>query len=119
MRLHRQLFDNAVKYLKYKPIVQVNHLPSAGKVSLLHQKEQNRFVLHLLYSPPLLRANNVEVIEDFVEIRKVDLEFRLDRPIQKVYQIPSGKELEFEVMEGLIKLKVPAFTMHTAIVLEY
>ena len=99
--------------------MQVNHLPSAGKVSLLHQKKQNRFVVHLLYSPPLLRANNVEVIEDFVEISKVDLEFRLDRPIQKVYQIPSGEELEFEVKEGLLKLKVPAFTMHTAIVLEY
>ena len=119
MRIHRQLFENAINYLNYQPVVQVNHLPSAGKVSLLHQKKQNRFVVHLLYSPPLLRANNVEVIEDFVEISKVDLEFRLDRPIQKVYQIPSGEELEFEVKEGLLKLKVPAFTMHTAIVLEY
>ena len=73
----------------------------------------------MLYSPQLLRAINVEVIEDFVEIRKVNLGFRLDRPIQKVYQITSGEELEFEFMEGLLKLKVPAFTVHTAIVLEY
>ena len=119
MRIHRQLFENAIVKLDYQPILQVNNLPSAGKVSLLHQESKNRFVVHLLYSPPLLRANNVEVIEDFVEIRNVNLELRLKRPIKRVYNIPEGSQLNFEIISGTLKVKVPSFTMHTAIVLEY
>ena len=119
MRIHRQLFENAIVKLDYQPILQVNNLPSAGKVSLLHQESKNRFVVHLLYSPPLLRANNVEVIEDFVEIRNVNLELQLKRPIKRVYNIPDGSQLNFEIISGTLKVKVPSFTMHTAIVLEY
>jgi hypothetical protein len=105
--------------LEYKPLLKVNHLPSAGKVSLLHQQNKKRFVVHLLYSPPLLRADNVEVIEDFIELRNVGLELQLDRPIRNIYQIPDGSSLDFEIKNGVIKIKVPPFTMHTAIVLEY
>jgi hypothetical protein len=119
MRIHRQLFENAIVELDYQPILKVNNLPSAGKVSLLHQESKNRFVVHLLYSPPLLRADNVEVIEDFIEIRKVNLELRLDHPIKRVYSIPNGSPLNFEIKKGTLKVKVPSFTMHTAVVLEY
>ncbi|MGY8923436.1 MAG: hypothetical protein ACKVJR_06880 [Flavobacteriales bacterium] len=119
MRIHRQLFENAIMQLDYEPLLKVNNLPSAGKVSLLNQENKNRFVVHLLYSPPLLRANNVEVIEDFVEIRGVNLELDLDRPIKKVYQIPDGKSLDFDITGGLLKVKVPPFTMHSAVVFEY
>ena len=119
MRIHRQLFENAITQLEYKPLLKVNHLPSAGKVSLLHQQNKKRFVVHLLYSPPLLRADNVEVIEDFIELRNVGLELQLDRPIRNIYQIPDGSSLDFEIKNGVIKIKVPPFTMHTAIVLEY
>jgi hypothetical protein len=119
MRIHRQLFENAIVELDYQPILKVNNLPSAGKVSLLHQESKNRFVVHLLYSPPLLRADNVEVIEDFIEISNVNLELRLERPIKKVYNIPDGSQLNFEIKGNTLKVKVPSFTMHTAVVLEY
>jgi hypothetical protein len=66
-----------------------------------------------------LRADNVEVIEDFIELRNVGLELQLDRPIRNIYQIPDGSSLDFEIKNGVIKIKVPPFTMHTAIVLEY
>ncbi|MGB6152254.1 MAG: hypothetical protein WBG48_09695, partial [Pricia sp.] len=119
VRMHRQLVENAIDLLYDKPLLKVANLPSAGRVSLLKQEKDNRYVAHLLYSPALLRGVEIQVIEDFPPIPDVDLEVNVSEEIKEVVQIPSGEKLDFTKQSNGISIKVPTFTMHTGIVLKY
>jgi hypothetical protein len=118
VRLHRELVNNAINVLYTQPTLAVKHLPSAGRVSLLQQKKQSRYVAHLLYSPPLQRGE-VMVIEDFLPVPNVNIELRVAEKIKNVRQIPENVNLPFTQANGVVKIMVPTFTMHTGIVFEY
>jgi hypothetical protein len=66
-----------------------------------------------------LQRGEVQVIEDFVPISGVEIEVIVPEKVKKVYQIPDGKKLSFKREGNKILVKVPTFTMHTGIVLEY
>lgn len=118
VRLHRQLVSNAIDLLYTSPNLTVKNLPSAGRVSFLQQLNEKRYVAHLLYSPGLQRGD-VMVIEDFLPVPNVEIEIDVPEKIKKVIQIPGEKKLSFTRNGKKVKIKVPTFTMHTGIVLEY
>lgn len=118
VRLHRELFKNALALLYRSPYLQVLGLPSAGRVSFLKQEKNNRYVAHLLYSPALQRGE-VLVIEDFLPVPGVELEVDVPERITKVYVIPRGEALKFNQSGRTIRINVPTFTMHTGVVMEY
>jgi len=118
VRLHRQLVENAINLLYQKPMLAVKNLPSCGRTSLLKQENENRYVAHLLYAPALQRGE-VMVIEDFLPVSDVEIEVTVSEKVKKVVQIPDGKKLDFSRKGDKLIVKVPTFTMHTAIVLEY
>ena len=118
VRLHRQLVENAINLLYEKPMLSVKNLPSCGRTSLLKQENENRYVAHLLYAPALQRGE-VMVIEDFLPVSDVEIEVTVSEKVKKVVQIPDGKKLDFSRIGDKLIVKVPTFTMHTAIVLEY
>jgi hypothetical protein len=118
VRLHRQLFNNAIDLLYKTPVLQVANLPSCGRVNLLKQEKEHRYVVHMLYSPALQRGE-VQVIEDFLPVPGVEITVNVPEKVKKVYQVPDGSYLNFRREGNRIMVKVPAFTMHTGIVLEY
>jgi hypothetical protein len=118
VRLHRQLVSNAIDLLYESPVLSVSNLPSCGRVSFLKQEKENRYVAHLLYSPALQRGE-VMVIEDFLPVPGVEIEVNVPEKVKKVYQIPDGKKVDFSRKGNKMSIKVPTFTMHTGIVLEY
>lgn len=122
VRLHRDLVRNALDLLETDPVLRVRQLPSSGRVSLLKQEAQRRYVAHLLYSPVLQRGS-VKVIEDFPTIGGVALELRVPEKVRAVRTVPGGEALAFTAKaegEGaVVRVAVPAFTMHTAVVFEY
>ncbi|MEI6142901.1 MAG: alpha-L-fucosidase [Mariniphaga sp.] len=118
VRLHRQLVENAIDILYESPVLKVNHLPSCGRVSLLKQEKENRYVAHLLYSPALQRGE-VKVIEDFLPVPGVEIELNVPEKVKRVYQIPDGNKVKFKRDAKKLIIAVPTFTMHSGIVLEY
>ena len=116
--LHRELVKNAIDRLYKEPMLTVKNLPSSGRVSLLHQENENRYVAHLLYSPALQRGE-VQVIEDFLPVPGVEVLIEVPEKVTKVYQIPGKKALKFNRSEKTIRIDVPDFKMHTGIVVEY
>ncbi len=118
VRLHRQLVNNAIDLLYQSPNLKVNNLPSCGRVSLLKQEAQDRYVVHMLYSPALQRGE-VKVIEDFLPVPGVEIEIIVPEKVKKAYQIPNGKKVNLIRNGNKLIIKVPTFTMHTGIVLEY
>ncbi|MFH0758108.1 MAG: alpha-amylase family protein [Bacteroidota bacterium] len=118
VRLHRQLVANAIDLLYEKPMLAVKGLPSCGRISLLKQENENRYVAHLLYAPALQRGE-VMVIEDFLPVQGVELEVIVPEKVKKVYQVPDGQKLRFTRTDNKLIVQVPAFTMHTGIVFGY
>ena len=118
VRLHRQLVENAIDLLYEKPLLAVKNLPSCGRVSFLKQEKENRYIAHLLYAPALQRGE-VMVIEDLLPVPGVEIEVNVSEKVKKVYQIPDGKKVDFSRKGNKLIIKVPTFTMHTGIVLEY
>lgn len=118
VRLHRELFKNGLDLLGTDPALRVSGLPSSGRVSFLRQGRNNRYVAHLLYSPALQRGD-CKVIEDFPTISPVTLEVRVPERIAKARIIPDGETLAFTQQNNAVTVAVPAFKMHTGVVLEY
>jgi len=112
-RVHRQLFINALKLVYTQPVV-TTHLPSAGRVSVVHQPQHARYVVHLMYAPPLQRGR-CSVIEDIPVLHQVPVKLRVAETVTRVYLAPSGEELP--VMAG--EVTVPSVTGHQAIVFSY
>jgi Hypothetical glycosyl hydrolase 6 len=115
MKLHRDFVRNAIDLLGGEQVMRVEGLPSAGRVSLLHQADKKRYIAHLLYSPALGRGD-VQVIEDFPTIDKVRLTLNLPEAVRSVTTVPDGATLTVKRTGMSVSVDVPAFKMHTAIV---
>ncbi len=118
MRLHRDLLQGAIDLLDPPHSLRVAGLPSAGRVSLLKQADDQRYVAHLLYGPPLQRGD-VKVIEDLPPLADVRIDVRVPETVTAVKAIPSGESLAFSQSGGTTTVQVPTFRMHTGIVLSY
>lgn len=116
-RLHRQYFANALELL-YQHRVLTAPLPSAGRATLAHQPQHHRYVVHLLYAPPLQRGRCL-VIEDMPPIFNTPVTLDVPETINRVYLAPSGEELAMTLENGAVKITLPKFRMHQAIVFEY
>jgi len=116
-RVHRQLFENALRLLHTAPMASAN-LPSAGRISLLHQPDQRRYVLHLLYGPPMQRGR-CSVIEDLVPLNGVEVMVRLPERITSCTLIPSAEPLEFGPEGDGVVVTVPRLQCHAAVVFGY
>lgn len=81
-RVHRQLFANVLKCVYPNPIVEAD-LPSGARISLVHQPLLNRYILHLLYAPPMPRGR-CQILEDAPEFRDVSIRVRLPEKVVKV-----------------------------------
>ncbi|MEN6479157.1 MAG: alpha-amylase family protein [Anaerolineales bacterium] len=116
-RVHRQFLINALRLLHERPAIEAE-LPSAGRVTLMHQPEQRRYIAHLLYAPPLQRGGCL-VIEDQPPLHDVGLRVRVPEPVTGVTLAPQGEGLPFERRDGVLAMKVPLVVGHQAVVLSY
>jgi hypothetical protein len=116
-RLHRDLFINVLKLVHKRPMVETE-LPSAGRISLLHQPQHNRYVVHLLYGPPI-RRGECEVIEDLPVLRDVPVTVDLPVTVTKAVLVPAMEELELMEQDGRLSVTVPEFSCHCAVAFEY
>jgi hypothetical protein len=116
-RLHRDLYVNILKRCVRRPMITID-LPSAGRVSLLHQIAAKRYVVHCLYAPPIKRGA-CEVIEDLPPLYNVPLIFDLPQTITKVTLVPDNTELEIHSMDNKKTVMIPRFECHCVIVFGY
>ncbi|MEM8864652.1 MAG: alpha-amylase family protein [Planctomycetota bacterium] len=114
---HRDLFEAALRRIHAKPCLEVD-LPSAGRVSLLHQPDKNRYIAHLLYAAPHYRGE-LELIEDLVPFSDVPVKLRVPEQVKTARLIPDEQPLEIRKDGDTYSVTVPEFTMHCGVVFEY
>jgi hypothetical protein len=116
-RVHRDLFINALRLLHQRPAIEAD-LPSAGRVTLMHQPDQRRYIAHLMYAPPLQRGGCL-VIEDFPPLRDVTLTIRVPEAITTVTLAPQQQALATQSVGGVFQVTVPQVIGHQAVMLAY
>ena len=107
-------------------------LPSQGRVTLMKQKKESRYVLHLLYANTILRGGVVnlsggttagraaiEVIEDLNPTGPVEVSLKLPETVRSVRLVPDGKMLNFSYVDERLSFEVPAFTCHSMLELAF
>lgn len=121
-RVHRDYFARLLRMVHRTPMAEAS-LPSAGRLSLLHQPDERRYVAHLLYGPPISRGR-CQVIEDLPPLYDVEVRLRLPQRITSLRLIPDGVELRVRggssgQDDEAIEATVPRFSAHCAVVAEY
>ncbi len=106
----------------------VTSLPTDGRVNLLEQPKQKRFIAHLLYAPKSVRGANttkgwenrsLEVIEDLVPLQDVSVAVQVPRKVKTARLVPEDVTLPFTQNDGVVSFTVPEFTAHAMIELTY
>jgi hypothetical protein len=107
-------------------------LPSQGRVSLLEQKEENRYIFHALYAVTSLRGMAsgsfmpgmratapVEVIEELTPVYNVNFEIKVDKNIVKARLVPENVEIPFVCEKGKVKFSLEKIQCHQMVELSY
>ena len=115
-QLHRDYLTQALGVLYQKPVLTVG-LMSGGRTRLAWQPQNRRYVLHLLYGPPIVRGNCL-VLEDFPEVRETPVTIRTDKSIARVVLRPQNVSLDFEKTNEGITFTISSFRMHQIITIE-
>ena len=118
-KVHRDYFARLLRIVHTAPMAEAA-LPSAGRLSLLHQERERRYVAHLLYGAPI-RRGRCEVIEDLPQLHDVTVRLRLPHPVTSLRLIPDGIDLPYRRTStgDAVETTVPRFAAHCAVVAGY
>jgi len=130
---YRQYIANAIRMLLGEDITLETNMPSTARVTLMDQKPKNRYVLHLLYANTISRgaqvnlspegyvrdSNRIEIIEELLPLRDVEISLNLPRKIRRVTLEPQGEEIDIQLADSKVKIKIAEFTCHQMVVLDY
>ncbi len=116
-KVHRDLFNNVLDLVHDHRMLEVD-LPSLGRANLLHQPGHRRYVAHLLYAAPIKRGD-AEVIEDLLPILDTRVDLNVPETIISARLIPDGSELPVTNTGTGVRVRVPRFRCHAAVVFEY
>jgi hypothetical protein len=88
--------------------------PSTLVTAVNRQKAENRLVVHLLHYIPERRAG-FDIIEDVIPLHDLSMSIKAPRKVKSVRCVPSGQELDFEVVDGRVKFTLPKLVGHELI----
>jgi Hypothetical glycosyl hydrolase 6/Beta-galactosidase trimerisation domain len=80
---------NAIERLLPDPLVKHDG-PSTLQVTVTHQPDHNRWVLHLLHFIPERRSKELDVIEDVIPLFNINLFVRTSRAVRQAVVEPDG-----------------------------
>lgn len=128
----REYIGRAIRRFLGEEIQLEVSLPSQGRATLMHQKEENRYVLHLLYANTILRGGEVklsggnlsatrpiEVIEELNPCPPAKVSLKFDETPRSVKFVPEGNDVPFTLRDGRVEFEVPAFTCHRMVEIAY
>ncbi len=94
------------------------NLGSIGIVNLLEQKEESRYVAHLLYATPTKRGESIDAIEEIYPVYQISLSIQVLEKIKRVYLAPQMTELPFAEKDGKVAVTVEKLDCHQMVVFE-
>ena len=109
---------NAIERLLPQPLVKHDG-PSTLQVTMTHQPDQNRWVLHLLHFIPERRSKELDLIEDLIPLFNVNLRVRIPRLVRETVIVPEGVPLPFSYQDPYLLFQVPRIDGHVMVCLKF
>ncbi len=95
------------------------NLPAQGVTTLMHQKDEHRYINHLLYAAPVKRGQKTEIIEDLIPVYETEVAVKIKETPKRVYLAPQMKDIEYTYENGTLSYTVDKFVCHQMVVIEY
>jgi hypothetical protein len=114
----RQIVLNALELLLPDPLIRIK-APSTALVTVNEQKQQRRWIVHLLHYIPERRGQAFDVIEDVIPVYGIEVSIRVPDRVRRVTAVPQGQKIRFSTGEGRIHFTVPRLNGHQMISLEF
>jgi hypothetical protein len=111
----KTIISNAADLLLPNRLVRHNG-PSTLTVSVLEQKEKQRYTVHLLSYIPVRKSATIDIIEERTEVRDITLNLNLPKPIRRAILAPENRELP--LLEGK-SVTIPVVDGYTILELTY
>lgn len=115
----KRLVAFALDKLLGENITLKTNLGAQGVTTLMEQKEQNRYINHLLYAVPVKRGEGIEIIEDIMPVYDIDVTLNLPKEIKNIYLAPQRTPIPFDCKNGKVSYTVEKIDCHQMVVLEY
>ena len=108
------------------------NLPSQGRMTLMKQEEERRYILHLLYVNTINRGSRmemsggnvrntstIEVIEELNPAENVIASVKLPETVRKITLEPQGAELPVRLKDGRYEVRLDRLVCHQMLVFHY
>lgn len=111
----KQMADWSLRKLLKDKLIESN-LPSTAEVTL-RKNDKKHTVLTILHYIPQRRGQNLDIVEDTIPLYNVELSL-LKSKCQKIIDQRNKEELDFEIANNRIKLKLPKIDGFTVLTIE-
>ena len=115
----KRIVQYALDKLLGDAITLKTNLGAQGVTTVMEQKDQNRYINHLLYAVPVKRGKDIEIIEDIVPVYDISVTLNLSKEIKNVYLAPQKIQIPFTCEDGKVSFTVDKIDCHQMVVLEY
>ncbi|MDC7290448.1 alpha-L-fucosidase [Blautia schinkii] len=123
----KRLIVEALEYLLDERHSVRAELPDRGVLTLTKQKQENRYIAHLLFAHTTLRGHfniygeekQVEAIEDIVPLYNIRGSIRVSEKVRKVYLAPQMEEISFMEENGVVGFQIPRMECHQMVVFDF
>lgn len=115
----KRLVQYALDKLLGDRVTLQTNLGAQGVTTLMEQKEENRYIHHLLYASPVKRGSGVEIIEDITPVYHINCTLNLPKEIKHVYLAPQRTPIPFVCEDGKVSFVVEKIDCHQMVVLDY
>jgi len=116
-RMYRQWFLNCLRRVLPEKLVRTN-APTTAHLTLTHQAEPARAVLHLLHYIPENRYGGAPTVEEALPLRDVEVSIEYPRPPGRIYRAESELFLPFRYTNGRVIVQLDEVVGHAMLVLE-
>ena len=101
----------------YNKQIEIENLPSCGRVRFRKSNDKGFYALHILYAPPVNRGN-VCLLEDFPILSDIKVKIKLNEKITSVRSEPDGEKIPFVCENGEVSFTLNKLQLHKLIILE-
>ncbi len=114
---YKQLVANCLDLLFRNPLIKVTGLPSFGQVTIT--RNEGSAQVHLLTYLPELRGKQMQVIEEPITVKDVEVSLRADAgKFVRAYLAPSLVSLDCLAEDGYVTVSVPEVIGYQMVVFE-
>jgi hypothetical protein len=114
----KAMLRNALELLLRDPVLRHDG-PGSIIATVNEQREEDRWVVHLLHYIPERRGSDLDTIEDVIPVRDLSLSVLASRPVRQVRTVPEGDRLPHATEAGRTTFTLPVLRGHEMIELQF